>query len=114
MNKREAFRMLFEPEMGWANDAELDRAFARFNRERGGLPVDCAACGAEQGLEVGGCCVACGFGWDDIKRAVGIVEVVATLAHGELGASQKRKAIDFVLGEITDPGFLDSHADGAP
>jgi hypothetical protein len=113
MTKREAFMVLFEPEEGWTNDVEVSRAFARFNREREGLPVEyCAACGAES--EGGSCCVACGFGWDDIKRAVGIVEVVATLAHGELGASQKRKAIDFVLGEITDPGFLDSHADGAP
>jgi hypothetical protein len=37
--KYDAFRRLFEPENGWADDATAREAFAVFERERNGMPA---------------------------------------------------------------------------
>lgn len=114
MTKLEAFKMLFEPEHGWANLEELNRSFAQFNAKRSGQPVEyCDFCGCAKEIAEpaphGTCCVSCGFGWEEIAQAVRIVNGLAKLFWPEMvpfGKAElapcgelRRKAMDLVLGE---------------
>lgn len=102
VTKREAFKVLYEPDDGWRNEEHVDRVFAAFNH--GESPHEkCAACGIPS--EGSTCCVGCGFGWDDIAKAVKIVDKVGAalgVDTGTVGEATIRSAIDAALGEIVD------------